>query len=283
MKSMAYVEFVIGSSFLQDLRIMLIGKTGAGKSASGNTILKGKMFKEKHDFESVPYTNTCQKHQQNGITVIDTPGKFDTDISEDQLKEEMEKCVNMSVPGPHVFLLVIRLDVRFTDEEKNTVKLILKNFGEMADDYTMVLFTRGDQLNKPIDKFLTENIQMNELVRQCKSRYHVFNNKNQKAKQVDELFEKMVKMMMENGREHYTNMMYMEAQKRQREEEERPSLKEENTIGLWGVVGVVIVILIVIAIVMVCLSEGKTADWKAQVGEARRPIIKKDKGIFFKC
>ncbi|XP_052392092.1 GTPase IMAP family member 9-like [Carassius gibelio] len=197
----------------------MVGKTGAGKSASGNTILGEKIFVEKFSAESV--TKTCQQHQQKTgrlISVIDTPGLFDTSISEEQLKKELVKCVEMSVPGPHVFLLVIRLDDRFTDEEKNTVKWIQKNFGEEAAHYTIVLFTRGDQLEKEkltIVEFLTENKQIGELVKQCKGHYHVFNNKKENnPSQVTELLEKIDIMVKENGGEHYTNDMYQEAQRK---------------------------------------------------------------------
>uniref|UniRef100_A0A3B4XZ51 AIG1-type G domain-containing protein n=1 Tax=Seriola lalandi dorsalis TaxID=1841481 RepID=A0A3B4XZ51_SERLL len=56
--------------------------------------------------------------KQRTVSVIDTPGVFDTSMSELQLKSEIENCIMLSLPGPHIFLLVMRLDTRFTDEEK---------------------------------------------------------------------------------------------------------------------------------------------------------------------
>ncbi|KAL0202387.1 hypothetical protein M9458_000405 [Cirrhinus mrigala] len=121
----------------------------------------------------------------------------------------------MSAPGPHVFLLVIRLDMRFTDEEKNTAEWIQKNFGKDNERYTIILFTRGDQIDIPVEEFLMGNKQFDELLAsQCKGGYHVFNNNDKNPAQVTELFKKIDSMLMKNNRNHYTDEMYKKVQKK---------------------------------------------------------------------
>ncbi|XP_051992816.1 GTPase IMAP family member 8-like [Xyrauchen texanus] len=214
----------------QDLRIVIVGKSGNGKSATGNTILGEKLFREELSAESI--TKLCQNNEHNvegrTISITDTPGLFDTSISNEELKDEIQKCVEMSVPGPHAFLLVTRLDVRFTEEEKNTVKWIQENFSEEAMNYTIVLFTRGDQLKISIEEFLKENKQLKELVNQCKGGYHVFNNTDENRAQVTELIEKIDRMVKENGGDYYTNKMYEEAQTEITEKEEKKRKEEER-------------------------------------------------------
>ncbi len=195
---------------------MLLGKTGTGKSSAGNTIISDVVFKAGMSSKSI--TTQCQKHlttvKDRNISVIDTPGPFDTSMSEEQLKAEIVKCVYMSAPGPHVFLLVMRLDVRYTNEEKNTVKWIQENFGEEASRYTIILFTRGDLLKGiMLDDYISENNDLKALVNMCGNRFHLFNNKDMKNRsQVTELLEKIEKMVKENGGQHYSNEMYRKAQ-----------------------------------------------------------------------
>ncbi len=195
---------------------MLLGKTGTGKSSAGNTIIGDFVFKT--GMSSKSNTTQCEKHlttvEDRNISVIDTPGQFDTSMSEEQLKAEIVKCVYMSAPGPHVFLLVMRLDMRYTNEEKNTVKWIQENFGEEASRYTIILFTRGDQLKGiMLDDYISENNDLKALVNMCGNRFHLFNNEDMKNRsQVTELLEKIVKMVKENGEQHYTNEMYRKAQ-----------------------------------------------------------------------
>lgn len=113
-----------------------------------------------------------------------------------------------------MFLLVIRLDVRFTKEEKSSVKWIKENFGDEASKYTAVLFTRGDQFKETsIENYLEQSPDLKELIAECKAGYVVFDNTCKKNRtQVADLFEKINQTVQLNGN-HYTSSKYEEAQK----------------------------------------------------------------------
>uniref|UniRef100_A0A3B4VQF8 GTPase IMAP family member 7-like n=1 Tax=Seriola dumerili TaxID=41447 RepID=A0A3B4VQF8_SERDU len=201
-----------------DLRIVLLGKTGAGKSSLCNTIFKEDLFQISHTANSE--TTKCQSEtksvKKRRITLIDTPGFFDPDRSEEELKSEIVSCITECAPGPHVFLIVLKVE-KFSEQENQVIDKIKECFTEEAFKHAVVVFTHGEQLPEgmKIEEFVRQNRNLNDLVQKCGGRCHVVDNKYWKNKcwrkyrnnkrQVTQLLN-TIKAMVDKG-EYYTNDM----------------------------------------------------------------------------
>ncbi|KAM9323694.1 GTPase IMAP family member 7-like [Pholidichthys leucotaenia] len=215
------------------LRIVMIGKTGVGKSAVGNTIVGKQVFKSLSSPQSV--TDNCaiaRLYRPRQINVVDTPGILDTSKSAESIQKEISKCIYMSSPGPHAFLLVLQIG-RFTKEEENCVQALEKIFGPELRNHMMVLFTRGDELkNKTIQQYVWYgHPKLQEVIQRCGSRFHVFNNKDKRNRsQVVTLIQKIDDMVAANGGKYYSDEMYEEVCRRYKETEKEKHKKKPEKV-----------------------------------------------------
>ncbi|KAK6168317.1 hypothetical protein SNE40_021109 [Patella caerulea] len=219
-----------------EIRVSIIGKTGVGKSALGNALLQQETFKSQQQTTSV--TSECGSGkrllQLNGVNtllkVVDTPGLFDTGNSNKTIAREIVKCINLLSPGPHLFIMVFRIDYRLSQEDINVLKYFKNTFGELIDKFAVVVFTGKDQLRKR-----NEEDAMCELHAQLSTfsdvfkhrRFATINNIDEtegKANDVDSILQLLQTTIQNNGGDFYKNEMYEEAKKlfeaRIRDEEE---------------------------------------------------------------
>uniref|UniRef100_A0A8C6XMR9 AIG1-type G domain-containing protein n=1 Tax=Naja naja TaxID=35670 RepID=A0A8C6XMR9_NAJNA len=206
-------------NFLQyaELRLILIGKSGGGKSATGNNMLGQKEFESL--LEAKTTTLQCQKGegtwQRRKIMVVDTPSMFDSEGYDEIVRQEIMACVELSQPGPHALILVTQVG-RFTTEDATAAKCVWDIFGPESAKHTIVMFTCMEDLSgSPLQEYVQklDNRNLWEVMRRCVCGYRIcgFNNKaegDERERQVVELMTMVRSTVVANGGRYYTNRLY---------------------------------------------------------------------------
>uniref|UniRef100_H2LFF8 AIG1-type G domain-containing protein n=1 Tax=Oryzias latipes TaxID=8090 RepID=H2LFF8_ORYLA len=202
------------------LRLILLGRSGAGKSSVGNSILGQNVFRSESDsFTAV--TQKCEKRKISiFVAVVDTSDWFNSEQTPEEVRAQISSCVALSTPGPHAFLLCVPLD-QPAKTELQALEAMEKVFGpDAVTKHTIVLFTYADRLrdsgmigNGGVEAYIAnQRGDLLKLVEKCRDRFQIMERGQREKKSVADLFTLVALTVKEAGGQYFCSPAFLEAE-----------------------------------------------------------------------
>ncbi|XP_056143979.1 GTPase IMAP family member 7 [Lampris incognitus] len=212
-----------------ELKLVLLGRAGAGQSSACSTILGLQGFGSQHAPEDA-VIQECHKHKGDvagrQVIAVTTPDWFSSGCNPEEARHHISSFVAFSTPGPHAFLLCVPAN-QPADGEPKALDALEKIFGPSAvSGHTIVLFTQTDELDEGEqleEHLITQRKDLLELVERCGDRFDTLkkgSSEEEERKTVEELLEKVEQAVKESGTEHFSCPLYQEAEARVRQRQE---------------------------------------------------------------
>ncbi|KAG7474040.1 GTPase IMAP family member 7-like [Solea senegalensis] len=202
-----------------ELRLVVLGRAGAGKSSAASTILRLE--------DPEQGTDTAVKHRGEAagrqVVIVSGPAWFGSACDPEERRKHISSVIALSSPGPHAFLLCVPVNQPIDGEDK-ALDVLTALFGSAAvARNTIVLFTHTEELEEDenLDEYLvTWRKDLQELVERCGGRYHTLETRGrepEEGKAVEELLQKVEQVVEDSETQHLICPLYQEAEERVRE------------------------------------------------------------------
>lgn len=203
--------------FNDEIRIVLVGKTGTGKSSFGNIILNHEEFKAECQVLAVTDKASFGTRviDDKKLIVVDTPGMLDNHRNREEMKNEIIRSVGLSFPGPHAVLYVMRIGDRLTDDDHHCIRIFTDMFGEHIFEFVIVVFTKANDLEgKPLTGYFQKAPEpFQKLLNKCSNRMLAIDKKGTNSEK-NEAVDNLLGMIytMNDGQKYYSDSMLKSAQ-----------------------------------------------------------------------